>query len=60
MDKLHELMRDRGLSSSDIKDWMMDEYAPVSDSISIGMLTPTMIQNIIQDIKGGKLEHLEG
>lgn len=52
-------MEDRGLSRSDIIQWMEEEYAPVSDSLNLSMLTPTMIKNLKNDIQDGKLEHLE-
>ena len=60
MNELIDLMEDRGLSRSDIIQWIEEEYAPVSDSLNFSMLTPTMVKNLKHDIEEGKLEHLEG
>lgn len=54
--ELEGLMKDRGISRSDVKDFMKDRYAPVSEDLSISLLTPTMCENLIEDIEEGRLE----
>lgn len=55
-DKVESVMRERGLSREDIWDWLEEEYAPLSDDLKLGALTPTMCDNLIKDIRNGKLE----
>lgn len=55
-DRLKGKMRERGISRQEVKNWLEEEYAPLSDDLKLGMLTPTMCDNLVREIEEGELE----